>query len=58
MAMECQKENEGRTLVITDQTNFDTVEANFDEVNGQYDLVKFSNLNSMMHLWNKFIKRI
>ena len=56
--MECQKENEGRTLVITDQTNFDTVEVNFDEVNGQYDLVKFSNLNSMMHLWNKFIKRI
>ena len=43
--MECQKENEGRTLVITNETNFDTVEANFDEVNVQYDVVKFSNVN-------------
>ena len=34
MAMECQKENEGRTLVIINETNFDTVEAIFDEVNG------------------------
>ena len=43
-AMECQRNYEGRTLVITKETNFDSIEPNFDTINGQYDVVKISNV--------------
>ena len=35
-------ENEGKTLVITNETNFDTIEEQHD---GLYDIVKISNMN-------------
>ena len=34
--MECQREYDGKTLVITNETNFDTITE-------QYDIVKISN---------------
>ena len=42
--MEGQGECEEKTLVITNETNFDNIIANFDKINGQYDVVKISNM--------------
>lgn len=52
--MECEKVCNGPTLVITNETNFDTIIPNFDTDNGQYDVVKISNVN----IDNAFAKKL